>query len=123
MSDATPTERKPLLNEQQYQWVKFITTVILPAAGTLYAALSGIWGLPNPEAVVGTIVAVVAFLGIFLNRAEASYNKSDARYDGSVDVTTNANGGTAFSLNLNGDPMELKDQKEVKFKVNPILGG
>ena len=47
----------------------------LPAAGTLYFALAGIWNLPYGEQVVGTITAVDTFLGVLLGISAASYNK------------------------------------------------
>lgn len=59
-----------------YDKLKFIAQVVLPAAGTLYAALAGIWGLPYAEQIVGTIVAVDTFLGVVLKISTHQYNKS-----------------------------------------------
>lgn len=59
-----------------YDKLKFIAQVVLPAAGTLYAALAGIWGLPYAEQIVGTIVAVDTFLGVVLKISTYQYNKS-----------------------------------------------
>lgn len=44
----------------------------LPAIGTMYFALSGIWNLPYSEQIVGTITTVDTFLGI----SNAQYNKN-----------------------------------------------
>lgn len=49
---------------------------LLPAAGTLYFALAGIWGLPCGEQVVGTITAVDTFLGVILGISTSQYNKA-----------------------------------------------
>ena len=49
---------------------------ILPAAGTLYFALAGIWSLPYGEQVVGTITAVDTFLGVILGISTSQYNKT-----------------------------------------------
>ena len=46
------------------------------AAGTLYFALAGIWGLPYGEQVVGTITAVDTFLGVILGISTSQYNKT-----------------------------------------------
>jgi len=46
----------------------------LPALGTLYAALSGLWGLPYSEQIVGTIMAVDFFLGTILKISTDAYN-------------------------------------------------
>lgn len=59
-----------------YDKLKFIAQVVLPAAGTLYAALAGIWGLPYAEQIVGTIVAVDTFLGVVLKISTYQYTKS-----------------------------------------------
>jgi len=63
------------MSNTTYDRLKFIAQVVLPAAGTLYAALAGIWGLPYAEQIVGTIVAVDTFLGVVLKISTAQYNK------------------------------------------------
>ena len=68
-----------ILSNKAYDVLKWIAQVALPAAGTLYAALSGIWGFPYGEQIVGTIVAVDTFLGIILGISNANYNKSIAK--------------------------------------------
>lgn len=65
-----------ILSNKAYDVLKWIAQVALPAAGTLYAALSGIWGFPYGEQIVGTIVAVDTFLGIILGISNAKYNKT-----------------------------------------------
>lgn len=63
------------MSNQVYDVLKWIAQYLLPAAGTLYFALAGIWGLPFGEQVVGTITAVDTFLGVILGISSASYNK------------------------------------------------
>lgn len=58
-----------------YDALKFIAQILLPAVGTLYFALAGIWGFPYPEQVVGTITAVDTFLGVVLGISSAKYKK------------------------------------------------
>ena len=50
---------------------------MLPAIATLYFALSGIWGLPYGEQIVGTIVAVETFIGALLGISTINYNKKE----------------------------------------------
>lgn len=64
------------LNDKLYDVLKWITVICLPALGTLYFALSGIWGFPYAEQVVGTISAVTTCLGILLGISTAEYNKN-----------------------------------------------
>jgi len=65
------------LSNKTYDVLKWIAQYLLPAAGTLYFALAGIWGLPYGEQIVGTITAVDTFLGVLLGISAASYNKED----------------------------------------------
>ena len=49
-----------------YSILKWTAQYLLPALGTLYFALAGIWGLPYGEQVVGTITALDTFLNVVL---------------------------------------------------------
>lgn len=64
------------LSNKAYDVLKWIAMYFLPAAGTLYFALAGIWGLPYGEQIVGTITAVDTFLGILLGISSAQYKKN-----------------------------------------------
>ena len=63
------------ISNKVYDVLKWISLIVLPAIGTLYFALSGIWGLPYGEEIVGTIVAIETFLGALLGISTAQYNK------------------------------------------------
>ena len=63
------------LNNKVYDVLKWIALILLPALGTLYFALAGIWGFPYGEQIVGTITALDTFLGVILGISKASYNK------------------------------------------------
>lgn len=69
------------MNNKLYDVLKWIALIALPAVGTLYFALSSIWGLPYGEQIVGTITAVDVFLGALLGISTAHYNK-DQTEDG-----------------------------------------
>ena len=66
------------MSNKLYDVLKYIQQIVLPALGTLYAALSGIWGFPFGEQIVGTIVAVDAFLGALLKISSNAYYKEKA---------------------------------------------
>lgn len=55
--------RNLILSDKTYSLLKWIALILLPALGTLYFALAGIWGLPFGEQIVGTITAIDTFLG------------------------------------------------------------
>ena len=63
------------MSNKTYDILKYVAQIVLPAAGTLYFALSGIWGLPYGEQIVGTITAVDAFLGAVLKISTDQYQK------------------------------------------------
>ncbi len=65
-----------VMSNKIYDALKWIAMVLLPAAGTLYFALAGIWGLPYGEQVVGTITAIDTFLGVLLGVSSAQYSKT-----------------------------------------------
>lgn len=72
------------LNNKTYDFLKWLALYFLPSAGTLYFALSTIWGLPFGEQIVGTITAIDAFLGAILGISKHNYDK---RIGGSNDET------------------------------------
>lgn len=58
-----------------YDKLKWIAQYALPAIGTLYFAIAGIWNLPCAEQVVGTITAIDTFLGVVLGISSVQYKK------------------------------------------------
>ena len=68
-----------MLDERVYKILKYVAQIALPAVGTLYFALAGIWGFPYGEEIVGTITAVDTFLGVLLGISTATYNKKISR--------------------------------------------
>ena len=63
------------LSNKVYDALKWIAMYLLPALGTLYFALAGIWNFPYGEQIVGTITAVDTFLGVILGISTAHDNK------------------------------------------------
>jgi hypothetical protein len=64
------------MSNKVYDVLVWIAQIVLPALGTLYAAVAGIWGFPYGEEITGTILAVDVFLGAVLKISSASYNKT-----------------------------------------------
>lgn len=65
------------ISNKTYDTLKWIAQYLLPATGTLYFALAGIWGFPYGEEVVGTITAVDTFLGVLLGISSTQYKKTN----------------------------------------------
>ena len=68
---------KTILTDKTYNILKWVALVLLPALGTLYFALAGIWGFPYGEQIVGTITAIDTFLGVILGISTVQYNTKE----------------------------------------------
>ena len=69
-------------NDRIYDALKWICQIVIPAIATLYFTLSGIWGFPYGEQVVGTLTAIDTCLGVCLGISTFQYKKG---------VTSNVN--------------------------------
>lgn len=69
------------MSNERYDFLKWVAQYFLPAAGTLYFTIAGIWGLPYVEEVIGTITAIDAFLGVALGISTHQYNKTNKDTD------------------------------------------
>lgn len=65
------------MSNKIYDMLKWIALIVLPAIGTLYFALAGIWGFPYGEEIVGTITAIDTFLGAILGISSINYTKKE----------------------------------------------
>lgn len=106
----------PVLNNRLYDALKWIAQIALPASGAAYYGLSQVWGLPNADKVVATIVVIDTFLGALLNLASKAYNDSDKKFDGKINVV-DTDTKTLYDMEVHGDPADIQDKDEVTFKV------
>lgn len=104
-----------MITGRLYDWLKWIAQILLPGLGTLYFTLAGIWGLPNADEIVGTIMAVDLFLGLLLGISQVNYSKKIGR--GDLIVEDDANGQPGMRLALDNTPEELATKEEVRFEV------
>lgn len=65
------------LSNRQYDSVKTIITIVLPAAATLYATIDTIWNLSYSIEIVGTASAIATFLGAVLKINSVSFAKEN----------------------------------------------
>lgn len=106
------------MNNRTYDILKWIARYLLPALGTLYFALSGIWGFAYGEEVVGTIAALTAFLGVILGLSTKQYNKTN-KTDGVLEIDEHNWDKDIYRLNLSTGLSDLKHKKEITLKVDP----
>ena len=103
------------MNQKTYDILKWIAQYFLPALGTLYFALSGLWGFPNGEQVLGTITAIDIFLGVILGVSSAQYNKTQ---DGVLMVDKNNIKKDIYRLSLNTPLEELANKTSINLKID-----
>lgn len=107
-----------MLSQGTYQYIKTLVQIVLPATGTLYFSLAGIWGLPHAEAVVGTLVCFTTFLGVILGVSSYQYEHSGAGYDGTMVVTEKDENTKTMTLELDGDPADMEQKRSIRFRVD-----
>lgn len=64
------------MSNKVYDILKWVCMIAIPAIGTLYAALSAIWGWGYSEQIVGTISAVNTALGVILGISNKQYTSA-----------------------------------------------
>lgn len=67
------------MSNKTYDILKYITQIVIPALGTLYFALAGIWGFPYGEQIVGTLAALDTFMGVVLGISSKQYNQQGGK--------------------------------------------
>lgn len=101
-----------MFSNETYDKLKWIAQYLLPGLGTLYFTISGIWGLPYGEQVVGTFAAIDTFLGVLLGISSRNYQG-----DGTMIVDTSNPDRDIYRMELS-DPVEDLSKKEaLHFKV------
>lgn len=116
--------KNPMFSNEVYDFLKFVALIVLPAAGALYFGVAEIWGLPNAQEVVGTLVVVDAFLGVLLKRSNTVYEAGkpdpesiEAKYDGALVVDTHDPMKDTYSWEFYENPVHLSERDELHFKV------
>ena len=105
-----------IMSDKTYNAAKRLVQVILPAFSALYFGLAQIWGLPEPEKVVGTIAIITTFIGVRLGISNRTYEAMGGGNVGTV-VITESDEKKTFSLELDRDPLDIEDMTSVKFNV------
>lgn len=109
-----------IFSNKVYNALKFIALVVLPGLATLYLTLGDLWDFPEPQKVAASLGAVATFLGLLLQISTAQYNRSEAKYDGVVELEQDAGGQThLFVRQFEGrnHVLDLTQRKELLFKV------
>lgn len=106
------------MSDKQYDILKKIAQLWLPAAGSLYFGLAVIWGFPFGEQVVGSLALVTTFIGVILGKSTTKYLASDRPYDGDILTSTSEDGTVTYTLELGLDPYSIPDRDKLTFRVS-----
>ena len=61
------------MSNKVYDVLKFIAQIVLPALATFYVTIASLWGLPYPEEISGTVMAIDTLLGTLLMISSNKY--------------------------------------------------
>ena len=64
------------MSNKVYDILKFIAQIVLPALATFYVTIASLWGLPYPDEISGTVMAIDTFLGAILMISSNQYHKN-----------------------------------------------
>lgn len=62
-------------DSKKYKIVKYISSILIPALGALYAGLAMVWHLPYGEEVGSTVLVVTTFLNTLMGISSERYDK------------------------------------------------
>lgn len=102
-----------------YDVVKYTTTVAIPALSAAYVGLDVALNdaLPYENEVAKAVVVITTLLGALVLQQSVSYNRSEERFDGELEVNAH-DPSLVHSLNLDGiEPRKLGTSKEVILKI------
>jgi Putative phage holin Dp-1 len=104
--------------EKLYDILKPLCQIGFPGLAVFWLTLGEIWGFENAPEVGKTIIAINTLLGIVLAMASRSYNNSDTKYDGTVDIHDPVDGPKQYQLTLPSDPEDIDQKDQILLKVN-----
>lgn len=104
-------------NQKVYDVLKYIARYVLPAFGTLYFALAGIWGFPYGEEVIGTTAALNIFLAAVLGISNAEYKEQGLDTDGILVIDNIPESAIDSFINFDKSEEAISAMKTVKLTV------
>lgn len=94
------------MSDRVYDIVKWAVGVILPAIAVLYGAWAPIFGFPMPEKVAGTVMALVMFLGAFLQLSSQAWALERVKLTGKIFRDDNNDGIPDYPFKMSGKVYE-----------------
>lgn len=105
------------LTNRQYDALRVITQLWLPALGTFYFTISEIFSLPMGTQVVATVTATVTLFGVILGLSRSQFNKSGEQFDGDLTINTTDPEKDLIVLGIGRAIGELQTKDKITLKV------
>ena len=81
-----------ILSDKQYNVLKWVGLIVLPAIATLVKAVFPVWGLPYADAIATTCTALGVFVGTLIGVSQANMKPElDADEEAVVDFVEEEN--------------------------------
>lgn len=81
-----------ILSDKQYNVLKWVGLIVLPAIATLVKAVFPVWGLPYADAIAVTCTALGVFVGTLIGVSQANMKPElDADEEAVVDLVAEEN--------------------------------
>ena len=72
----------PYLPEKVYEWLRWIVSIVIPAAIVCYGVIGSTLDIPYTEVVLTIAGAVDAFLGTIFGISKINYDKAQKKLEG-----------------------------------------
>jgi len=123
MDENNAEAKQPLtINSNVYDKMKSFVQVVGPAVITFYIFMGQALEWDKVEVYAGIGTAFLTMLGVFVTWMSANFKKSDARFDGHIEVSEDENGVKQAALVLKNyeNPADVVNQDQVTFKVSKV---
>lgn len=117
MTETHTLANTALLSNLLYDILKVVSQLLIPSCAMIYFGLAALFDLPNAIPIGMMLASIASCLGMILHIASKSYNSSNAKYDGAINIIEKPDGGLLYSLELESDIDDLAEKKMILFKV------
>lgn len=112
-SEETPRAIRVKTTKTLRNFASFVS----PTAATIIFLFSRFFQLYHALLLIGILATMSAVVGWFLRIQDKKHHDE---YDGSIVISENENGGKLFSIEVNGEPLDMEFKDEVLFKIKRL---
>lgn len=98
-------------DNKNYNILKWVVILALPALATLIITIFELWGIPYGTQIAATVTALNAFLGAITGISSAKYQAANNKNDGTLFVADDS-----VYAEFETDPSEMGDKVNLEVK-------